>query len=236
VQIAGSTALVTGANRGLGRQFALDLLARGAAKVYATSRNPDAVDLPGVEVLALDITDPASVAAAAQAAGDVTLLVDNAGISLAEDLVAGDLAVVRRELDTHLWGTLDVIRAFAPVLQRNGGGAIVNVLSALSWFSFPGAGSYSVAKAAEWAMTNSVRLELAAQRTQVVGVHLGAADTDMMADYDGPKVSPAQVVGAALDGVEAGRIEVVVDEWSEMVKASLAKDPVEFYAPHLGGA
>ena len=236
MQIAGSTALVTGANRGLGRQFALDLLARGAAKVYATSRNPDAVDLPGVEVLALDITDPASVAAAAQAAGDVTLLVDNAGISLAEDLVAGDLAVVRRELDTHLWGTLDVIRAFAPVLQRNGGGAIVNVLSALSWFSFPGAGSYSVAKAAEWAMTNSVRLELAAQRTQVVGVHLGAADTDMMADYDGPKVSPAQVVGAALDGVEAGRIEVVVDEWSEMVKASLAKDPVEFYAPHLGGA
>jgi len=236
VQIAGSTALVTGANRGLGRQFALDLLERGAAKVYATSRNPHAVDVPGVEVLALDITDPASVAAAAAAAGDVTLLVNNAGISLAEDLVAGDLAVVRRELDTHLWGTLDVVRAFAPVLQRNGGGAIANVLSALSWFSFPGAGSYSVAKAAEWAMTNSIRVELAVQRTQVVGIHLGAADTDMTADYDGPKTSPAQVVAAALDGIEAGRIEVVVDEWSEMVKASLAKDPAEFYAPHLLGA
>ncbi|NIZ92819.1 SDR family oxidoreductase [Kineococcus rubinsiae] len=236
MQIAGSTALVTGANRGLGRHFALALLERGAAKVYATSRNPGAVDLPGVEVLALDITDPASVAAAAAAAGDVTLLVNNAGISLAEDLVAGDLAVVRAELDTHLWGTLDVVRAFAPVLQRNGGGAIANVLSALSWFSFPGAGSYSVAKAAEWAMTNSVRLELAPQGTQVVGIHLGAADTDMMAGYDGPKTAPSEVVRAALDGVEAGRVEVVVDDWSEMVKASLAKDPAEFYAAHLGAA
>lgn len=236
MQIAGSTALVTGANRGLGRHFALALLERGAAKVYATSRNPDAVDLPGVEVLALDITDPASVAAAAAAAGDVTLLVNNAGISLAESLVTGDLAVVRRELDTHLWGTLDVVRAFAPVLQRNGGGAIANVLSALSWFSFPGSGSYSVAKAAEWAMTNGVRIELAPQGTQVVGVHLGAADTDMTAGYEGPKTAPAEVVRAALDGIEAGRIEVVVDEWSEMVKASLAKDPVEFYAPHLGAA
>ena len=236
MQIAGSTALVTGANRGLGRHFALALLERGAAKVYATARNPDAVDLPGVEVLSLDITDPASVAAAAQAAGDVTLLVNNAGISLAEDLVTGDLAVVRRELDTHLWGTLDVVRAFAPVLQGNGGGGVVNVLSALSWFSVPGAGSYSVAKAAEWAMTNSVRLELAPQGTQVVGVHLGAADTDMMAGYDGPKTAPSEVVRVALDGIEAGRIEVVVDEWSEMVKASLAKDPMEFYGPQLDPA
>jgi len=164
MDITGSVALVTGANRGIGRQLARQLarqlLERGAAKVYATSRRPELVDVPGAEVLRLDITDPGSVTAAAAAAGDVTLLVNNAGITISTNLVTGDLAEVRREMDTHFYGTLRVIRAFAPVLARNGGGGIVNVLSALSWFSADGANAYAAAKAA-WSLTNGVRLELA---------------------------------------------------------------------------
>jgi NAD(P)-dependent dehydrogenase (short-subunit alcohol dehydrogenase family) len=229
VDINGSVALVTGANRGLGRQFAQQLLERGAAKVYATARRPELVDVPGVEPLRLDVTDPASVAAAAETADDVTLLVNNAGISTGANLVTGDLADIRRELDTHFFGTLSMVRAFAPVLGRNGGGAIVNMLSALSWFAYDGANAYHVAKAAEWALTNGVRLELSGQGTLVTGVHLGAAATDMMGDYDGPMSDPADVVRTALDGVAKRQLEVVVDDWSARVKASLAGDPAAFY-------
>ena len=231
MDITGSVALVTGANRGLGRQFAQQLLERGAAKVYATSRRPELVDVPGVEVLRVDVTDPESVAAAAAAAGDVSLLVNNAGITTGANLVTGDLAEIRREMDTHFYGTLGVVRAFAPVLARNGGGGIVNVLSALSWFTTAGAGAYAAGKAAAWSMTNGVRLELAGQGTQVTGVVLGAADTDMMAGYDGPKTAPEDVVRTALDGVQAGDWEVLVDDWSRHVKAALAADPREFYTP-----
>ena len=229
MDITGSVALVTGANRGLGRQFAQQLLERGAAKVYATSRRPEAVDVPGVEVLRLDVTDPESVAAAAAAAGDVSLLVNNAGISTGANLVTGDLADIRREMDTHFYGTLGVVRAFAPALARNGGGGIVNVLSALSWFSIDGANAYAAGKAAAWSLTNGIRLELREQGTQVTGVVLGAADTDMMAGYTGPMSDPADVVRAALDGVQAGDWEVLVDDWSRHVKASLAADPRAFY-------
>jgi len=231
MDITGSVALVTGANRGLGRQFAQQLLERGATKVYATSRRPELVDVPGVEVLRLDVTDPESIAAAAAAAGDVTLLVNNAGITTRSDLVTGDLADVRLEMETHFFGTLGVVRAFAPVLARNGGGAIANVLSALSWFSTAGANAYAAAKAAEWSLTNGIRIELTAQGTAVTGIVLGAADTDMMAGYTGPMTAPADVVRAALDGVQAGAWEVLVDDWSRGVKASLAADPREFYAP-----
>ncbi|MQA32865.1 SDR family oxidoreductase [Modestobacter roseus] len=230
MDITGSVALVTGANRGLGRAFAQELLARGASKVYATARRPELVDVPGVHVLSLDVTDPASVAAAAAAAPDVTLLVNNAGITTHTNLVTGDLAEVRREMETHYFGTLGVVRAFAPALARNGGGAIVNVLSALSWFSTAGANAYAAAKAAEWSLTNGVRIELTGQGTQVTGLVLGAADTDMMAGYDGPKTAAVDVVRTALDGVQAGDWEVLVDDWSRGVKAALAADPREFYA------
>ncbi|WP_326557111.1 SDR family oxidoreductase [Micromonospora sp. NBC_01796] len=228
MKISGSTALVTGANRGIGRQFARQLLERGAKKVYATARRPELVDLPGVEVLQLDITDPTSVRAAASAAPDVTLLVNNAGISTGTNLVTGDLDTIRREMDTNYYGTLHMVRAFAPVLAASGG-AILNVLSAMSWFAYDGANAYGAAKAAQWNLTNGIRLELAAQGTLVTGLHLGAADTDMMADYNGPKVDPAEVVRAGLDGIEAGRFEVIVDEWSAHIKASLAADPSLFY-------
>ncbi|WP_229075828.1 SDR family oxidoreductase [Actinoplanes sp. DH11] len=228
MQINGAIALVTGANRGLGRHFTTQLLERGAAKVYATARRPELVDLPGVETLRLDITDPESVAAAARVAGDVTLLVNNAGISTGAGLVTGDLDLIRREMDTHFWGTLGMIRAFAPGL---GGGAILNVLSALSWFAHPGTGAYAAAKAAAWNLTNAVRLELADQKTQVTGLLLGAAATDMTAGYDGPTADPAVIVKAALDGLEAGLWEVIADDWTAHVKASLAGDPRSFYTP-----
>ena len=226
-----TTALVTGANRGLGHHFAAELLARGAT-VYAAAREPASIDLPGARTLALDVTDPDAVAAAAELAGDVDLLVNNAGISTGSPLL-GDLDGVRAEMDVNFWGTLSMVRAFAPVLAANGGGTIVNVASALSWFAAPGAGAYAVSKAANWNMSNALRLELAAQRTQVTSVHLGLADTDMARAIDGPKTDPAQVVRTVLDATAQGEIEVVVDAWSAMVKASLAEDPRKFYARFL---
>lgn len=226
-----TTALITGANRGLGRHFAAELLARGAT-VYAAAREPAAIDLPGVRRVALDITDPDAVAAAAALASDVDLLVNNAGISTGSTLL-GDLAGVRAEMDVNFWGTLSMVRAFAPVLAANGGGRVVNVASALSWFAFPGSGAYAVSKAANWNMSNALRLELAAQGTQVTSVHLGLADTDMAAGIDGPKEDPVAVVRRTLDAVEAGDLEVVVDDWSAMVKASLAEDPRAFYERFL---
>lgn len=232
MNITGQTALVTGANRGIGRQFILELLDQGAAKVYAASRRPETIDFDDDRVVPLrvDLLDRKSIAAAAAAAPDVTLLVNNAGISTSTPVITGDLDDIHRELDTHFWGTLHVTRAFAPILAANGGGAVVNILSALSWFSYPGNGAYAAAKAAEWNMTNAIRQELSAQGTLVQGVHLGAAATDIMAGYEGPMIDPRDVPRASLAGLASGAIEVVVDDWSAMVKASLGGDPAAFYA------
>lgn len=217
--------VVTGAGRGIGRHLAAQLVERGA-KVYATARRPGSIDLDGVEVLALDISDPDVVAAAVRQAGDVNLLVNNAGIG--GGALLGDLEAVRAALDVNFWGTLSMARAFAPVLAANGGGAIVNIASSASWLVFPGHGAYAVSKAAVWNMTNALRQELAGQGTLVTSVHLGAADTAMMAGYDVPKMDPADVARITLDGVEADAFEVIVDEYTEMVKAWLSKDRREF--------
>ncbi|WP_290057629.1 SDR family oxidoreductase [Amycolatopsis solani] len=222
MDIKGAVVLVTGANRGLGRQFAAALLERGAAKVYAAARNPESVDLPGVVPLRLDVTDPASIREAAAAAGDVTLLVNNAGSSTGASLLGGSLDDIRLEMDTHYFGTLAVTREFAPILARNGGGAVLNVLSVLSWFTAPQVAAYSAAKAAAWSLTNALRLELAPQKTQVTALHVGYMDTDMAKHVDGPKIDPAFVAGLALDGVEAGRFEVLADDLSRNVRAGLA--------------
>ncbi|MFI2362923.1 SDR family oxidoreductase [Promicromonospora sp. NPDC019610] len=227
MDINNSVALVTGANRGLGRAFAQRLLDRGARKVYATARRPESVDLPGVQVLALDVTDPASVRAAAEAAPDVTLLVNNAGITTGTSLLTGPLDGVRHELETNLFGSLAMIRELAPVLAANGGGAVVNVLSAMSWFGVDGANTYHLSKAAAWAMTNGVRLELAGQGTLVTAVHLGLADTDMSAGWAVDKIAPSALADAALDGVEAGSGEVLADQWTRDVKAWLQLTPEE---------
>jgi NAD(P)-dependent dehydrogenase (short-subunit alcohol dehydrogenase family) len=230
MDIQNSVAVVTGANRGLGRHLAAELISRGATKVYAAARNPSSVDLAGVVPVTLDITDPESIEQAARVASDTTLLINNAGVSTHVGLIKGDLAQVELEMQTHFFGSLNVTRAFAPVLTANGGGAVLNVLSVLSWIHLPGYGGYSAAKAAEWAMTNVIRQELAASKIDVTALHVGYMDTDM-ADYvdESDKVDPAWVAGLALDGIQERSLEVVVDDKSRNVKAALSGELEKLY-------
>ena len=223
-----SIALVTGASRGLGRAFVEALLERGATRVYAAARNPDDVrawsgDDARVVPVQLDVTDAGSVRAAAAVAADVDLLVNNAGIADGGSVFAPDgIDSLRRQLETNTLGPLLVTRDFAPVLEANGGGSVVNVLSALSWVTMAATSGYSASKAAAWSLTNATRGELAAQGTRVVGVHVGYLDTDMAAHVDGPKTDPAVLVAQVLDAVEAGQDEVLGDDLSRGVKAALS--------------
>jgi NAD(P)-dependent dehydrogenase (short-subunit alcohol dehydrogenase family) len=221
MDFAGKTALVTGANRGLGRHLAAQLRDRGA-HVYAAARNPASVDLQGVTPIALDVTDPASIAAAAAATGDVAILINNAGSSTGASLLTGGLADARLEMDTHYFGTLQVIRAFAPQLAKQEHSAVLNVLSALSWVSFPRSGAYSAAKSAEWALTNALRQELAGQGTRVSSLHVGYMDTDMAKDVTSAKSDPADIAKIALDGIAAGDYEIIADETSKRALAGLS--------------
>jgi NAD(P)-dependent dehydrogenase (short-subunit alcohol dehydrogenase family) len=229
MQLNNAVVLVTGANRGIGAQFVEQLKARGASKIYAASRD-GAIDVDGVEPIRLDITDPAQIQAAAAAAGDVQVLINNAGISTGTSVVSGEVADIKREMDTNFWGPLLMTQAFAPILKANGGGAILNVVSALSWFTLPSAGAYAASKAAAWSLTDSARLELADQGTQVVGVHMGLVDTDMAASTDAPKISPSDLAAAGLDAIESGLDEVLGDDWTRLVKSGLTLAPSERYA------
>jgi NAD(P)-dependent dehydrogenase (short-subunit alcohol dehydrogenase family) len=227
MKIEGCSALVTGANRGLGRAFALALQERGARTVYAGARDPGSVTDPGLVPIELDITNPASVGAAAERCADVTLLINNAGVLLRGGLVrSSSMDAARAEMETNYFGTLGMCRAFAPVLARGGGGggAIVNVLSVLSWATLPGVASYAVSKAAAWSMTNGVRLELREQGTSVIAVHAAFIDTDMAAGVLQPKISPVEVAEQALDAVESGSHVVLADRITHETKAGLATD------------
>jgi NAD(P)-dependent dehydrogenase (short-subunit alcohol dehydrogenase family) len=216
------TALVTGANRGLGKHFAAQLVERGA-KVYAAARRPETIELSGVEPVQLDITDPTSVRRTADLAGDVTVLINNAGTSTRASLLSGTFEDVRLEMETHYFGTLSVIRAFAPIIEGNGGGAILNMLSVLSWLHAPASGAYSAAKAAEWAMTDALRQELAPRGIHVTAVHVGYMDTDMAAFAPADqKTDPAIVAELALDGLLAGEPEVLADDLTRATKAQLS--------------
>ena len=228
MEIAGTTALVTGANRGLGRHLAEQLRDRGAT-VYAGARNPASVDLSGVIPIALDVTDLDSVAAAAAVARDVAILINNAGSSTGSSLLTGDIARIRLEMDTHYFGTLNVSRAFAPQLAGHDQSAILNILSALSWVTFPQIGAYCAAKSAEWALTNALRQELAHQGTRVSSLHVGYMDTDMAKAVDGPKADPADVARLALDGIVAGDAEILADEVSKHVLHALSSGVAGLY-------
>ncbi|MGW1909917.1 SDR family oxidoreductase [Streptomyces sp. NPDC002076] len=232
MDISAATALVTGANRGLGRALAQELVARGAT-VYGAARRPDQIDLPGVKPIRLDVTDPASVAAAAEEAGDITVLINNAGSSTGADLLTGSWDAVRLEMETHYLGTLGVIRAFAPVIESQGGGSILNILSVLSWITFPAVGAYSAAKSAEWSLTNAVRQQLAPRGITVSGLHVGYMDTDMARHVTDSKTDPADVARAAVDGIAAGAPEIVVDDRSRQVQAGLSGGVAALY-PQLG--
>jgi NAD(P)-dependent dehydrogenase (short-subunit alcohol dehydrogenase family) len=218
-------ALVTGANRGLGRRFAAELVARGA-KVYAAARKPETVDIPGVVPIQLDITDPQSVRRAAEQASDVNVLVNNAGVSTRATLLDGSLEDIRLEMETHYFGTLQVIRAFAPVIEHNGGGSILNVLSVLSWTHPPTSGAYAAAKAAAWALTDAFRTDLAPKGIHVTALHVGYMDTDMVSYVPADQKSdPGAVAKLALDGLFAGEPEVLGDELTRNVKAQLSSPP-----------
>lgn len=234
MKIQNSVAFVTGANRGLGLAYAQALLAAGARKVYAGARDPSTVpSLDGLVPVRLDVNNAADIAAAAAQCGDVDLVINNAGV-IGGDSLLGDNGVdaLRAVMETNLYGVFAVSRAFAPVLGRNGGGALVNMLSALSWASLPGTGDYSVSKAAAWALTNGLRNELRGQGTQVVAVHAGYIDTDMVKTVEAPKSKPADVAQAVLAGVEAGASEVLADDTARYVKAGFGATP----SLYLGGA
>jgi NAD(P)-dependent dehydrogenase (short-subunit alcohol dehydrogenase family) len=219
MQIQGATVLVTGGNRGLGRALVEEFLDRGAATVYAGARDPRTVTNPRAVALPLDVTDPASIERAAAAAGDVTVLVNNAGIdNYVRTLVEADPADIRRVFDTNLFGVLDVTRAFVPAIVRNGGGHLLNVASVLSWLP---AGSYGATKAALWSATNTLRGELKPRGIGVTGLHVGYVDTDMTAAVTEPKSDPRVIARAAVDGIEAGADEVLADEITRTVRASL---------------
>ncbi|MEW1842342.1 SDR family oxidoreductase [Nonomuraea angiospora] len=232
MKISGSVALVTGANRGLGAAFAQALLDRGARTVYAAARNPATITDTNLTPIELDVTDPAAVAAAAERCADVDLLVNNAGISRSG---GSDPDSARAEMDTNYFGTLSMSRAFAPVLARNGGGALVNVLSVLSFITLPQVSGYAASKAAAWSLTNALRLELKEQGTHVLGVHAGYIDTDMAAHVTGPKITPAEVVAQTLDALESGAYEVLADAISRQSKAGLSGELERLYPALAAG-
>lgn len=231
MKLENSVVLVTGANRGIGLAFARALLARGARKVYAAARNPATVTLRGVQALQLDVTKPEEVAAAAQHAADVTLVINNAGIAQPGGFLAPDSELVsRRIFETNVFGMLSMSKTFAPVLKANGGGALLNVLSVASWVNGGELAAYSASKSAAWSLTNALRHELAAQKTQVLGLHMAYVDTDLTRGFDVQKRSADDIVQRALDGLEAGADEVLADALTLQIRQGLTA-PRPVYLP-----
>ena len=218
-----SVVFITGANRGLGLALAQAALKAGAKKVYAGARDPASVTLPGVIPVKLEVTSAADIAAAVKAAGDVTIVINNAGIERGTAVMAAAAAEsLHAEMAVNVYAPLAISHAFAPVLAANGGGAIVNILSALSWVNMARHGTYSISKSAAWSMTNGLRNELAAQKTQVVGVHVGYMETGMTDGIDADKVSPVDVANTVIAAIDAGEDEVLADGTAQYVKANLS--------------
>jgi NAD(P)-dependent dehydrogenase (short-subunit alcohol dehydrogenase family) len=222
MKIENAVVLVTGANRGIGQAFVRELLARGAKKVYAGTRNPVAATTAGVQELRLDVNQPDDVAGAVAMAPDVTLVINNAGIAQPGGFLAEDSEeVARRIFETNFFAMLRVSRAFAPVLKANGGGALLNVLSVASWVNGGELAAYSASKSAAWSLTNALRNELAGQKTQVLGLHMAYVDTDLTRGLEAPKSSAEDIVKRALDGLEGGLDEVLADDLTVQVKKGL---------------
>jgi len=225
--IEGAAALVTGGNRGFGRAIVEELLERGAAKVYATSRSPHNSHNKRIVPLVLDVADDDSVAAAAHAAPDVSIVVNNAGITLSTPVLTAPLDDIQSELETNLFGTIRVARAFVPILARHPKSSLVNVLSVLSWLAF-GKG-YEVSKAAAWSATNSMRLRLREQGTTVTALHVAYMDTDMTAHIDAPKSDPRDIARQTADAILAGHYEILADDTTRAVKSQLSQDLTSLY-------
>ncbi len=222
MKISNTVALVTGANRGIGLAFTRELLARGARKVYAGARDPSTIKQPGVEAVRLDVTKPEQIIAAVARAGDVALLINNAGVGHEGGFLAHDSEeLARLQLETNFFGILRMSKAFAPILAANGGGAVLNVLSIASWVNSGRLAAYAASKAAAWSLTNSLRHELAGQQTQVLALHMGFVDTDLVRTIDAPKTSADVIVKRALDALESGLEEVLADEITLQVKQGM---------------
>ncbi|HXW34546.1 MAG TPA: SDR family oxidoreductase, partial [Acidimicrobiales bacterium] len=192
-------------------------------------RNPDLVQIEGVIPVRLDVTDEDSIVEAARSTSGVSILINNAGSSTRSSLLSGPLSDIRLEMDTHYFGSLLVTRAFARQLAEAEKSAVLNILSVLSWISFPVSGAYCAAKSAQWSMTNALRQELAGQGTRVSALHVGYMDTDMTAAIDAPKNDPAEVARIALDGIEKDQAEILADDISITVRAGLANGVAGLY-------
>ncbi len=233
MDISGSIALVTGANGGIGRAFVADLLKRGVAKIYVAARDTTSLGEllkdgdRRLVPLPLDVTDADQVAAAASVAHDVTLLINNAGYAAFEGAIAApDMEAARREMEVNYFGTLALTRAFTPLLATSGGGTVLNMLSMLSLISLPMAATYSASKAAGLSLTRSLRAELGAQGTQVIGVLAVQTETAMGAQLPEPRMTPQEVAADALDAVQAGiSDEIVAGAQSRGIHQAFTADP-----------
>ena len=220
-KIEGKVALVTGSNRGIGRAIVEALLARGASKVYATARSTDSLQSlvessdGRVVPVALDVTNPEQVAAAAAQASDAQVVVSNAGYAGQTDLFADDLSAAKQEFNVNYWGVLNVARAFVPIIEANRGGALIHVASVASLISFPPFPTYSDSKAAVHSLTQALRLLKSSAGIQVVGVYPGPVDTDMASNLEMDKATPQSVAETILNGVEAGKVDIFPDVMSE---------------------
>jgi NAD(P)-dependent dehydrogenase (short-subunit alcohol dehydrogenase family) len=226
--IKGAVALVTGGHRGFGRAMVDELLERGAAKVYATSRSPQPQTDGRIVPLVLDVADDRSVAAATEAAPELSIIINNAGILLNTPVLEAPVDEIRAELETNLFGTIRVARAFAPILARNPSSALVNVLSVLSWLAF--GGGYEVSKSAAWSATNSMRIQLRDQGTTVTALHVAYMDTDMTAELDVPKADPRDIARQTADAIIAGEFEILADDTTRAVKSQLSRGVTALYA------
>jgi NAD(P)-dependent dehydrogenase (short-subunit alcohol dehydrogenase family) len=217
-----SVVFITGANRGLGLQLAKAALAAGAKKVYGAARDPKSITLPGVIPVQLDVTNHDQIAAVSREYKDVNVLINNAGIVRAGGILADNsLEQARAEMETNVIGPMLLSKGFAPTLKANGGGAIVNILSVLSWYSQGPTNTYSMSKSAAWALTNGLRIELAAQGTKVIGAHMGYMDTDMTAGYDIAKIQPEEVAAQIFAALAEGKEEVLADDLTRQVKLGI---------------
>jgi len=232
MQIHDQVALVTGANRGLGARLVRELLAAGARRVYATARRPESIAPtvagdPRVHVLPLDVTSPDSVAAAAEAAPDVTVLVNNAGVLNFGGVLDGDLGGFERDLQVNYFGPLRVTRTFAPVLERNAPAAVVNVLTLIALAPVGPMAGYSASKAAAHSMTQSLRAELRGRRIAVLGAYPGGIDTDMLAGVEAEKAAPELVASRIVAALAADETVVFPDDASAGAGHVYLENPIK---------
>jgi NAD(P)-dependent dehydrogenase (short-subunit alcohol dehydrogenase family) len=228
MKLEGSIALVTGANRGLGAALVASLVEAGAARVYAAARDPRTLASRGPRVvpLALDLTRPDTIAAAAAEAGDVTILVNNAGVMGSGSVLAASPAAIEADFRTNVHGTLAVVRAFVPALERAGAGAaIVNVLSLAALASLPSMGGYAASKAAAYSITQALRSELRVRRVAVHAVLAGPIDTDMVRALTLPKAHPAEVAQEILAAVTRGDEDIFPDPMAREMSALWSQGP-----------